>query len=279
MYKPKVVITGSTGLIGTRVVDLLSDRFEFIPLRQEDGFDITDREATSSKLQDARFDFLLHLAAYTNVDKAEEERELCHRINVIGTQNLLEICEIKKAKMLLVSTDYVLDGLTPEPKDENTPPHPLGYYGQTKLEAEQLIKGKGMIVRLTSPYRAEFTPKKDLVRTLKFLLETGKPLSMVSDNLIVPTFVDDIADAFGYLMQHFSSEIYHIVGPHAHSTYDVAVHIARHYHLNTSLITRTMYKDYSKGRTATRPQYANIITTKDLGVKMKGLEEGLVHCS
>ena len=74
MKKSIVAITGSTGLIGSRIIELLSDRFTFLPLRMEDGIDITNKETLNSKLETLSFDFLLHLAAYTNVDKAETER-------------------------------------------------------------------------------------------------------------------------------------------------------------------------------------------------------------
>ncbi len=268
MKRYTVAITGSTGLIGSRIIELLSERFTFLPLRMEDGIDITDSAGLKSKVQSLKFDFLLHLAAYTNVDKAEVEREICHKINVDGTKNLLDICEAKGAKMILISTDFVLDGSTPEPKDETAIPHPVGYYAQTKYEAEQLVKGKGMIVRITTPYRDEFPGKKDIVRTIKSLLEEGKPLSMVADNLVVPTAIDDIAHALGYLIEHFSPEIYHVVGPEAMSSYDLAMRIADKWHLNKSLITKTTHAEYGHGK-APRPQYGNIVSKKNIGISLK----------
>jgi dTDP-4-dehydrorhamnose reductase len=300
-----IAITGSTGLIGSRIIELLSDRFTFLPLRMEDGIDITNKTTLSSQLAARSFDILLHLAAYTNVDKAEVERKICHKINVDGTKNLLEICEAKGAKMILISTDFVFDGMpihgnpslgkvdSPyQYKDkkasgilpygkgdpeggrgfliptytEISTPHPLGYYAQTKYEAEQLVKGKGMIVRITTPYRDEFPGKKDIVRTIKSLLEEGKPLSMVADNLVVPTAIDDIARALGYLIEHFSPEIYHLVGPEAMSSYDLAMRIADKWHLNKSLITKTTHAQYGHGK-APRPQYGNIVSRKNIGIK------------
>ncbi|MEI6326909.1 MAG: sugar nucleotide-binding protein [Candidatus Roizmanbacteria bacterium] len=267
MKKYTIAITGSTGLIGSRIIELLTGRFTFLPLRMEDGIDITDSVGLKSKVQSLPFDFLLHLAAYTNVDKAEIERELCHKINVDGTKNLLNICESKSAKMILISTDFVLDGSTPGPKDETATPHPLGYYAQTKYEAEQLVKGKGMIVRITTPYRDNFPGKKDIVRTIRSLLEEGKPLTMVIDNLVVPTAIDDIALALGYLIEHFSPEIYHVVGPEAMSSYDLAMRIADKWHLDKNLISKTTHAQYGHGK-APRPQYGNIVSRKNIGIKM-----------
>jgi dTDP-4-dehydrorhamnose reductase len=288
MKRYTVAITGSTGLIGSRIIELLSDRFTFLPLRMEDGVDITNKHTLSSQLAARSFDILLHLAAYTNVDKAETEREICHKINVEGTKNLLDICEAKGAKMILISTDFVFDGLSlsrhPDPAvagegsraqgiptyTEISTPHPLGYYAQTKYEAEQLVKGKGMIVRITTPYRDEFPGKKDIVRTIKSLLEEGKPLSMVADNLVVPTAIDDIARALGYLIERFSPEIYHLVGPEAMSSYDLAMRIADKWHLNKSLITKTTHAQYGHGK-APRPQYGNIVSRKMIGLEMRKL--------
>lgn len=305
MKKPLVAITGSTGLIGSRIVELLSKKFEFIPLRQEDGVDITNHKTLSSQLAAGSFDFLLHLAAYTNVDGAETNRELCHNINVTGTKNLFDICRKKGAKMVLFSTDFVFDGLPldrhPDPDVagegsphkfqisssqinpntqvptyvESSPCHPLCYYAQTKHESEQVVKAAAMIIRLTTPYRASFEPKKDIVRTIKSLLEQGKELTMITDNLLVPTYIDDIALATGHLLAHYSPEIFHSVGATAHSAYDMGQMIAKRWNLDASLIKPTTHTEYSHGRAAARPQYAHIISTKDLGVKMVGFEEGL----
>ena len=302
MKKHTVAITGSTGLIGSRIVELLSDKCDFIPLRQEDGIDITKLSALSSKLSALDFDFLLHLAAYTNVDGAESNKDLCHNINVVGTQNLFDMCQMKGAKMVLFSTDFVFDGKRvsshPELSEgshhkfqvpnsqinsnthlstyvESSPCHPLSYYAQTKYESEQVVKDAAMIIRLTTPYRAVFEPKKDIVRSIKSLLEQGKVLTMITDNLIVPTYIDDIAYAVGHLITHYSPEIFHAVGTTAHSAYDMGQMIAKRWNLDVSLIKPTTYAEYSHGRAAARPQYAHIISTKDLGVKMKGFEEGL----
>jgi dTDP-4-dehydrorhamnose reductase len=97
---------------------------------------------------------------------------------------------------------------------------------------------------------------------------------MVADNLIVPTYVDDIALALGHLIERYTPEVFHAVGPEAMSAYDLGLRIAKHYGYDMGLISKTTYKAYSSGK-AVRPQYANIVTTKDLKVKMRRLEEGL----
>jgi dTDP-4-dehydrorhamnose reductase len=269
-----IAITGATGLIGSRVVELLSDQFSFIPLRIEDGIDITNATLLEQKLNNIRFDFLLHFAAYTNVDRAEIERDLCYTINVEGTRNVMNLCEAKNAKLVFTSTDFVFDGRSKHPLHENSTPNPIGYYGRTKYDAEQLVKNNAMIVRLTTPYRKHFPQKKDVVRVIRSFLEEGKRVAAITDNLVVPTFVDDIALALGCLVRNYATGIFHVVGPQAISSFQMSQMIARRWGLNESLITQTTHEEYSQNR-APRPQFSNIITTKDLGVVMRSFEEGL----
>ncbi|MBI2049763.1 sugar nucleotide-binding protein [Candidatus Roizmanbacteria bacterium] len=172
------------GLVGSRVVELLSDEFEFTPLRYENGFDITNREIVWNELKELEFDTFLHLAAYTFVDKAEEENELCYKINVDGTKNVFEAIKQKGKKFIYISTDYVFNGTTPDVVfNENSKPEPVGVYGTSKYEGEKIVGNQGMIVRLAYPYRASFE-KPDFVRKLKSLLEDGKELKMIVDSII-----------------------------------------------------------------------------------------------
>ena len=163
MYK--VAITGSTGLVGSRVVELLKDEFEFIELTH-DRVDLTNKESVTTALQDINFDFVIHSAAYTNVDKAEnEDKELAYKLNVEATKYILEVSQAKKAKFIYVSTDFVFDGIV-FPNYEDDVVNPINVYGKTKAEGEKVVGDQGMIVRPSFPYRAQFEKKKDFVHTL-----------------------------------------------------------------------------------------------------------------
>lgn len=302
-----ILITGSTGLIGTRITELLGGKHTFIPLLQTE-IDITDAQSVREKIAPLEFDILLHLAAYTNVDGAEQNKELCRAINVDGTRHLFEISQEKKAKMIHISTDFVFDGklsgAKPEmifseskrgplsndnkrsdfgvgAKDpleipsyiETSLPNPISYYGQTKYEAEQIVKDHAMIVRLSYPYRREFPEKRDFVRTVKHLLEQGKPLSMVTDSLITPTFIDDIVHGLDHLIAYYSPEVFHLVGADSMSPFDAGKMIAKAFGLNEGLIQPTTYAEYFKGK-ALRPQWARIVNTNK-EIKMKGFMDGL----
>ncbi len=268
----KVAITGSTGLIGSRMVELLREKISFIPLTQAD-MDITDSASVEKAVSGIDFDIFLHLAGYTNVDHAEKTPGPAIALNVDGTRNVFNAVQAKNSKFVYISTDFVFDGQSP-PYNEESDPHPISVYGQTKYDGENLVSGKAMIIRPSYPYRKEFEAKKDFVRTIKSLLEQKKPLTMVHDSLITPTFVDDLAYATGYLLEHFSPEIYHLAGSDSMSPYAAGKLIAKTFGLDESLISPVSYQEYFKDK-AKRPRYSDIKSIKNTFYKMKPFEEGL----
>lgn len=270
----KVALSGSTGLIGTRITELLSNEFNFTPLLQS-NVDIANKDQVYKAINEMDFDIFLHLAAYTNVDGAEKNQELTHTVNVTGTKNVFDAVTAKNKKFIYISTDFVFDGTQP-PYDENSQPNPLSYYAQTKYQGEQIVKNKAMIVRLSYPYRAKFEPKKDLVRGIKTILEEKKPLQMVTDSLITPTFIDDIALSFKYLFNNYSPTTYHIVGANSLSPFETGKLIAKYFRLDESLIKPITYAVYFKDK-AKRPQYSEIKSINNNFYKMRSFEEGLAE--
>lgn len=274
----KIALSGSTGLIGSRIMKLLKNDFIFIPLLQSE-VDITDKDSTENSIGSMDFDVFLHLAGYTNVDGAENEKELAHKVNVDGTQNVFNAVMKKKRKFIYISTDFVFDGTNP-PYYEDSNPNPLGYYAQTKYEGEKLVKDKAMIVRLSYPYRARFDQKKDFVRNIIKLASQGEALRMVTDSLFTPTFIDDISYGLKYCLKYcfenFSPKIIHLVGANSMSPFDAGKLIAKTFHLDESLIQPTTYNEYSKGK-ARRSQYSEIKSKNNTFYKMKSFEEGLTE--
>lgn len=268
----KVALTGADGLVGSRIVELLKNDFEFIPLPQN-LMDITNIEQVNSALKNLDFDIFFHLAAYTNVPGAESNKELCFKINRDGTKNVFEAVSQKHKKFIYISTDFVFDGINP-PYDEGSTPNPVGVYAQSKFEGEKVIGNDGMIVRIAYPYRANFELKKDFFRTFKSYLENGKTLSMITDSLMTPTFIDDIAYGLKYLFNNFNPKIFHLVGSESISPYEAALNVAEAFNLNKSLIGKTTYEEYVKGK-ARLPQFATIKSQKNNFYKMKGFKEGL----
>lgn len=269
----KVLISGSTGLVGSRIVELLNKDFEFIPLLQS-AIDITEKDQVTAFLEKAEFDLFLHLAAYTNVDGAESEREKAYEINVTGTKNVFEETKKRGKEFIYISTDFVFDGKTP-PYFEESKPNPLGYYAQTKYEGEQIVGEDAMIVRLGFPYRAA-SERPDFARNLKDLLEKRQEIKVVSDSQFTPTFIDDIAYALGHLLNNYSPEIFHIVGENSLSPFDAVEEIARVFGLDTNLIKQTTFEEFYKGK-APRPKLTVIKSRKNNFYQMKNFSEGLAE--
>lgn len=268
----KIAITGASGLLGSRIIELLKNEFTFLPISQETT-NITDKGQVSKTLHGMDYDILLHLAAYTNVDGAEKEEQLARRVNVEGTRNLFETNQKKKRKFIYISTDFVFDGTEP-PYNEESLPHPISVYGQTKYEGEQIVQGGAMIIRLSYPYRKHFPLKKDFVRSILAYLHEGKPLSMITDSVITPTFIDDIAYGLKHLCTHYTPTVYHLVGADSLSPYDAGKAIAEAFSLNKDLIRKTTYEQYFAGR-AKRPRLSVIQSTKNTFYPMKSFAEGL----
>ncbi len=270
MRKIKIAITGSTGLVGSRIVELLSNEFEFIPLRYPE-FDITRKDVVYNTLKDLLFDIFLHLAAYTDVDGAEKNKELAFKVNVDGTRNVFEVVEFLKKKFIYISTGFVFDGKNP-PFFEDSKPNPLSVYANTKYEGEKIVRGRAMIVRIEYPYRKSFPPKKDFFRAIKERLEKGQEVFAVEDMFITPTFIDDMAYGLGCLFKNFTPEIFHLVGSKSYRPYDLARIIAKKFSLDESLVKPISFEKFFEGR-APRPQWNEVKSKKNNFFRMRSFEE------
>lgn len=268
----KIALTGASGLVGSRIVELLHNDFEFISLSSE-NFDIRNKDQVYNVLKNINFDIFLHLAAYTNVDEAEKNTTEAYEMNVKGTQHVFNAVQSKGKKMIYISTDFVFDGKNP-PYNENSIEHPISKYAETKFQGEQIVKDDAMIVRIAYPYRAAFEQKKDFVRVLKWFLEQGREIKGITDSTFVPTFIDDVAYGLKHLFNNYSPEVFHLVGSQTLSPFEAAKLIAKKYNLNQDLVLPTTYAEFFAGK-AQRPQYSDIKSIKNDFQPMKSFEEGL----
>ncbi len=272
METKRVAITGSSGLVGSRIVELLKDDFYFIKLSSKE-FDITNQKQVNSILSKLDFDIFLHSAAYTKVDEAEREKKLVYKINVDGTRNVFNAVQQLNKKFIYISTDFVFDGRNP-PYFEDSLANPISEYGRSKYEGEKIVAGRGMIVRISYPYRIGFEQKKDFVRTIFERLQQKQILNAVNDSLITPTFVDDIAYGLKYLLQNYTPEIFHLVGADSLSPYAACNLVAQTFTLDKKLIKPITYQKYFQGK-AKRPQYSEIKSKKNNFYKMTNFATGL----
>lgn len=275
----KILGTGLTGLIGSRIVELLNGTYKF----EFSDTDITDREAIGEKINNSNASVILHLAAKTDVDGCEKDKVLgvnggAWKINVEGTRNVVEACEKSNKKLIYISTDFVFDGEKESAYSEEDKPNPINWYATTKYEGEKLVQNSRItwiIARLAYPYRANFQ-RKDFVRNLIHFLKNKEPLNMVVDHIMTPTFIDDIAFALDKLLKNDSKGIFHIVGSSFVSPYEAAMKVAEIFNFDKTLIKTITRIDFFKHR-APRPFRVAIKNDKiqKQGIKMKTFEEGL----
>lgn len=281
----KILGTGLTGLLGNRITELLSD-FEFTPVSRATGIDISSKESLEQVF--ARFDgdWVLHLAAKADVDGCEADRQQgelgdAWKINVLGTQNVADLCKTYNKKLIYISTDFVFDGTKElgESYTEEDIPNPINWYGETKFQGENAIKNSGVsyvILRIAYPYGISNAAKKDFVRIIGGRLKEGKEIRGVSDHIICPTFIDDIAEGIRVCIKSNASGLYHMVGESPLSPYDIALLIAKKVGAPLSLVSQTTRDEYFKDK-APRPLnlYLNNGKIKTLNVSLKTFEEGL----
>lgn len=281
----KIIGTGLSGLVGSRVVDLLDSTYEFEDISRKTGTDISDADAVLSRLQNSSAEWVIHMAAYTHVDGAEEQKALGEKseawqVNVVGTEHVVQAVQQTGKKLLFLSTDFVFDGAHTPPSGytEEDAPNPVNWYAQTKYEAELRVQHAGIpsvVARIAYPYRARFD-KNDFMRAIKNRLSQGQEIQAVTDHLFCPTFIDDIAVGIDALIEHNAQGIYHLTGSQSLSPYDASLLIAQTFALDTKLIKPTTRAEYFAGK-AERPfdLSMNNDKIKSLGIKIKGFQEGL----
>lgn len=283
--KTKIIGTGLSGLVGSRVVELLQNTYDFEDISRKTATDITDPSAVLSRLQNSSAEWVIHMAAYTNVDQAEQQKDLkeeseAWKINVLGTENVVQAATQTNKKILYVSTDFVFDGQN-TPKNgytENDSPHAINWYGQTKMMGEKIIqqaKIPWLIARIAYPYRALYE-KNDFMRAMKKRLEQKEKIQLVTDHIFCPTFIDDIAQAINILIRKNAAGIFHVTGSQSMSPYQAGLTIAATFHVDKELIQPTTRAEYFAQK-AERPfdLSMNNDKIKSLGMSMHSFEEGL----
>ncbi|OIO13944.1 hypothetical protein AUJ73_02940 [Candidatus Gottesmanbacteria bacterium CG1_02_37_22] len=277
-----VLATGMSGLVGTRIRELLCDEFEFTDLSYTTGIDITNYDDVLSHIESTQAKTIIHMAAKTEVDACEDEKILgedgkCWLVNVVGTENVVSAAKKTGKKIIYISTDFVFDG-TKDTYDEDDSPNPVNWYGYTKFEGEKIIQDSSvdyLIIRIAYPYRAYFQEKKDFVRRILENIKSKKRISGLTDHIFTPTFIDDIANALRFFINSNNQGIYHVVGSQSLTVYDAVRKIADlfSYKPDIEAVTR---QAYFKNR-AFRPFKLSLKNDKisKLGLTMKTFDEGL----
>lgn len=252
---PKILITGGSGLIGTRIKQLLSTKYQFLDASLETGVDLLD-DTQLKEFLDTNTDAqaLVHLAAYTDVKKAQEQQNdksgICYQLNTLLTEKLAKHCQKHNIHLIYLSTAYVFDGTIPADKkySEDDTPNPIGWYAQTKYFGEQMIhehQPPHTIVRIDFPYGHKFGGKTDWVWAITNRLQQEQLYPMFTDQWQTPIFIDDIAQTIHKLTIHpAGNQILHIAPKTNTTPYDSAKLIASQLNISPDSIKPGKFSDY-----------------------------------
>lgn len=234
-----LITTGGNGLVGSRITELLSNSYTFhnLDIRSTPPVDITNEPAVLTALQASDAEWVVHLAAFTDVTKAHEENGdtngITYKINVLGTQSIVNACKATGKKLLHISTAYVFNGEQSNPYIETDTPRPIEWYGATKAMAEEVVLGSdihAVILRIDNPFRSTPFEKPDLVQRIATKLLNGTLPPQFSDSQFGPTYIEDLAQVINWILATSPRGIYHATNNESWTPYNFALEVAKRLH-------------------------------------------------
>lgn len=290
----KILITGSNGLLGQKLVKLILDKGEDqliatarggnrLPYAETnyvfDSMDITNKPQVLEVIAKHQPEAIIHTAAMTNVDQCETEREACWDQNVNAVNYLIEASAKNNCFLLHLSTDFIFDG-EDGPYDEKAKPNPVSYYGDSKLAAEKLLENSTIdyaIARTVLVYGiAHDMSRSNIILWVKKSLEDGKEIKVVDDQLRSPTLAEDLAMGCYLIAKKKAAGIFNICGKDLLNPYEMALKTADYFKLDTSTMQRADASSFSQ--TAKRPPKTGLLIEKArtvLGYEPHSFDEGI----
>lgn len=230
-----ILVTGVSGQLGYDVVKELSRRnIQCLGIGRKE-LDITNKIDVDSYISKLKPKCVIHCAAYTAVDKAEDDKDLCTKVNVYGTENIAEACKKVDAKMVYISTDYVFDGQGDSPFEIDGNIAPLSFYGKTKYEGELKVKkilDKHFIVRISWVFGVN---GNNFIRTMIRLGKEKESLNVVCDQIGSPTYTFDLAPLLCDIAESEKYGVYHVTNEGFCSWAEFANEIMRKANLNCKI--------------------------------------------
>jgi len=290
LVKNRILITGANGMLGQRAVQFYSSRenIELLATSVEEKavfdaveytqVDIKDRDSIKKVIYDYCPDFIVHTAAFTNVDLSEKLREDAWKINVKGVEYIAEAARTIDAHIIHISTDYIFDGKN-GPYDENAIPDPVGYYGRTKLASENTLRISGTfftILRTNVLYGIAQNSRPDFVRWVINSLSKNENIRIVKDQINNPTFIDDLVQGINKIIEFRKTGVYNIGGKEFLSRFDFTLRIAEYFNLDKKLILPITTDELKQP--ARRPLKSGLLILKaetELGYKPHTISESL----
>ena len=288
----KVLITGANGFLGfylTRL--LLQNQYKVTgtgrgPCRlpfQEQNFqyvtmDFTSKEQVEQVIATSRPDIVVHAGAISKPDECEKNKENAFQNNVAGTMHLLKASEAIGSKFIFLSTDFVFDG-TKGMYEEDDERRAVNYYGDTKILAEDQVMQyphSWAIARTVLVYGKPIASRDNLLTVVAKALEKGKSLSIFSDQVRTPTYVEDLAQGILQIILKNATGVFHLSGQDVLSPYQMAVRVANYLNLEADLIKSITEKDLQEPAKRPLKTGFNISRAKkELDFRPISFEEGL----
>ena len=243
----KVLVTGVKGQLGHDVVLELEKRGHRAIGVDVEEMDITDAEMVRQVMEETAPDAVIHCAAYTAVDAAEDNVSLCRRINAEGTANITRACRDLDCKMMYISTDYVFNGRGERPWEPDDEREPLNVYGQTKYEGELSVEmlEKYFIVRIAWVFGVN---GKNFIKTMLNLGKTRDHLTVVDDQIGSPTYTWDLARLLADMIETDRYGRYHATNEGLCSWYEFACEIFRQAGVNVEVVPVTAEEYKAKAK-------------------------------
>ncbi|MGN1140081.1 MAG: dTDP-4-dehydrorhamnose reductase [Oliverpabstia sp.] len=234
----RALVTGVKGQLGYDVMNELAKRgYEGVGVDVEE-MDITDAAAVDRVIKESHVDSVVHCAAWTAVDAAEDNVEMCRKVNALGTENIAKVCKELDIPMIYFSTDYVFDGEGTRPWEPDDPVvEPLNVYGLTKYEGEKAVEkylDKYYIVRIAWVFGVN---GKNFIKTMLNLGKTHDTITVVNDQVGTPTYTYDLARLVVDMLEKEEYGKYHVTNEGGYiSWYDFAKEIFRQAGMNVNVV-------------------------------------------
>ncbi len=268
----KILITGAEGQLGRSLQSTLSSSFHIIPTalhpsvhaklkRNVIKLDITNEKQCKRVMDEVSPDIIINCAAITNVDLCENDHQLARMVNVVGVENLVRSSD-NNTRIIHISTDYVFSG-NEGPYKENDPTHPISYYGKSKLEGENVLRGSlhpWCIIRGSVLYGDPVNSKSNFFSWVYDSLKSSTPIKVVDDQISNPAWLELLSEFIFKCIMLNSTGVYHFGSEDYLSRYEFAQQIAKTFDLDASLISPVKTSDLSFN--APRPIHSGLSTEK-----------------
>ena len=286
----KILVTGCNGLLGQNLIEQAPENTDVYGIDLQDNsfllsdekyqrLNFLDRKKLLDFVEFIHPDWIINAAAYTNVDGAEVERELCWQVNVEAIENLVYAARKTGTRILHVSTDYIFNGKN-GPYAEDASPDPVGFYGRSKLAGENVLKISPVdyaIVRTMVLYGHVIGGRPNFVTWLVENLKNGNNVRIVNDQFGNTTLAEELADGCWTIVEQDARGVFHIAGSEIVDRFTFAEKIAAVFDLNPELIQPITTADLQQA--APRPMQSGLIVdkaVKELGLNPSNVEEGLI---